>query len=206
MFDLYRLNDFKLGAALNFLLGFSAAPDPHSVRDCLPGLIEYINGCNTKPYFHIGSNADGLYMERDWLIEKSDSAPAARIHKIRRSDLDRAAHNHPWRNFSVLLDGLYYELMPSQDGVEDLSLLPSHLKTGLSNIEPLTVHIRRPGDVICRDFDVRHKIVVDPSHLPTSLFVTDVKRQEWGFFTESGFVHHEHYLFGENSTDIRSAG
>lgn len=53
------------------------------------------------------------YMERTWLREKRDDMVyAARVHKVKRSDHDRALHDHPWVNASIVLSGGYWEVSP----------------------------------------------------------------------------------------------
>ena len=58
------------------------------------------------PYYNLSD-----YMERTWLREKRDDMVyAARVHKVKRSDHDRALHDHPWVNASVVLSGGYWEV------------------------------------------------------------------------------------------------
>lgn len=60
------------------------------------------------PYFDLGD-----YMGRTWLREKREGMQyAARVHKIMRSDHDRACHDHPWMNASIVLSDGYWEVQP----------------------------------------------------------------------------------------------
>lgn len=56
------------------------------------------------------------YMRRWWRIPRN---PFFNIyyHIVRRSDDDRALHDHPWWNFSIVLDGGYYEHTIEAGGV-----------------------------------------------------------------------------------------
>lgn len=67
-----------------------------------------IQEASLKPYFNLSD-----YMGRSWLREKREGMGyAARVHRIMRSDLARALHDHPWHNASLLLQGGYWEVQP----------------------------------------------------------------------------------------------
>lgn len=200
-FELDSLSQFGLTQAVAFVRGQCAKPLDFNLGEQLSPLIEHLDAASKSPYYNLGSEQRGLYMEREWLIEKSKENPAARVHRIHRSDLDRAAHNHPWNHFSVILEYGYYELVPSLNGKENLAVMPPHLRDQVSAIEPLMAIERKPGDVIFRTPNMRHKLIVRaPSLKPLTLFVTAKKSQEWGFFTETGFVEHTVYLNGNVQT------
>jgi len=57
------------------------------------------------------------YMDRWWRIPRN-WATNCYFHIVRRSDEDRAHHDHPWLNFSIVLDGGYYEHEIAEGGVE----------------------------------------------------------------------------------------
>jgi hypothetical protein len=133
------------------------------------------------PDFVIGG-ADNPYLLRWWLIPRNRFCNVY-LHRFLRSDDDRALHDHPWCNLSVLLDGAYYE----------------HLPQGL--------RMRHPGQVVCRRPTARHRVelvrqylysVEDRSHsreLPVlTLFVTGPKVREWGFWCRQGFVHWKDFV------------
>lgn len=193
-FTLEHLKDFGLERQIQFIEGRIEKVEDTNILAHLPALQSFLDLCMTSPYFDISGKANGLYMQRDWLIPKSPDKPAARIHKLHRSDLDRAAHNHPWNNVSVLLSGSYYELVPAFNGVEDLSIVPDALRSQCNNVEPLIAIHRKAGDVICRTPAMRHKLLVLQEDLPSSLFLTAKKSDEWGFTTERGWVHHTLYV------------
>lgn len=58
------------------------------------------------------------YMERWWRIPRN-ALSNIYFHIVRRSDDDRAHHCHPWKNFSIVLEGGYWEHTISAGGVEN---------------------------------------------------------------------------------------
>lgn len=194
-FTLNSLSQFGLSAAVDFVSGRGPKPEDFNLGDLTDPLLTRLQSVYTMPYYALGSNEGGLYMERDWLIPKTEHLPAARVHRIHRSDLDRAAHNHPWNHFSVILEHGYYELIPSPTGVEDFSVIPQPLRDQIGSEEPLFAIRREKGDVIFRTPEMRHKLVVlSEDEKPLTLFVTAPKTDDWGFFTENGFILHTDYL------------
>lgn len=195
MFSLDDLRRFGLSQAVDFVYGKVSKPQDFNLSGEVNALKAYLEKVTKTPYYHLGSQDGGLYMEREWLIEKSEHGPAARVHRIHRSDLDRAAHNHPWNHFSVILEHGYYELVPSVNCKMNLSVMPPHLREQVGALEPLLAIERNVGDVIFRTPNMRHKLIVRAQSLkPLTLFVTAPKTQEWGFFTQNGFVVHTDYL------------
>src|SRR5579864_7978595 len=68
-----------------------------------------------QPDFIIGGAADP-YMLRWWIIPRNKFFNIY-LHRFLRSDEDRALHDHPWLNMSLLLDGSYTEHTISAGGV-----------------------------------------------------------------------------------------
>lgn len=104
-----------------------------------------------------------------WLIQRFGIA--VRIHHIKRSDDDRAFHDHPWWYVSVILRGGYVEAQP---------FYSSGLYCG-----PI-FSLREPGDVLFRRATSWHRLVIDPLVWDSAwtLFITGPKRQSWGFLVE----------------------
>jgi hypothetical protein len=103
-----------------------------------------------------------------WAFFKSGNAY---LHNFNRSDDDRALHDHPWGNFSLLLSGCYWEHMPG--GVRKL---------------------RRPGQMVFRSADTAHRIELlrDSSgkEIPVwTIFITGPKVREWYFLCPQGMRH-----------------
>lgn len=59
------------------------------------------------PDFVIGS-AEDPYLLRWWIIPRNKVFNIY-LHRFMRSDEDRALHDHPWSNLSILLRGCYAE-------------------------------------------------------------------------------------------------
>jgi hypothetical protein len=125
----------------------------------------------------IGGSADP-YMLRWWLTpwRKYDRTtsphwwqrlaarlPKAYAHVFLRSDDDRALHDHPWANISILLCGEYTEHTISAGGI--------HHRI-----------IRRPGDVVFRRAKAAHRIELHNGGDKLQRGVTGVAmRNVWSF-------------------------
>ena len=163
-----------------------------------------------KPYHHLTD-----YMQRWWLLpaSKDKARMAARVHHILRSDLDRALHDHPWDNASVLLKGGYWEVVPGayrdafERGIEGASHPMRQLHLTIHNLPggkvpalqrevfaAAGVKWRGPLSITKRKAEALHRLVLPAGTTAWSLFITWPKRREWGFATETGWVHNESYL------------
>lgn len=112
------------------------------------------------PDFVIGND----YLRRWWVIPRNPFCNVY-LHEILHSDDDRALHDHPWANTSVLLSGGYIEHTP--EGVFE----------------------RKAGDVVSREADALHRLEVMPGQPALSLFITGPTIREWGFACPKGWVH-----------------
>lgn len=114
-----------------------------------------------RPDFVIGDD----YLRRWYVIPRNPWCNVY-LHEIRKSDDDRALHDHPWRNTSIILAGSYIEH------------LPGGAFTYCS-----------AGDVIEREPEALHRLEIEPGAPPVlSLFVTGPKVREWGFACPQGWV------------------
>lgn len=132
-----------------------------------------------KPDFVIEKNGE-VYLERWYLRPRSKAGPNVYLHHVLKSDQDRHLHNHPWDNTSIILEGGYWEEIPT--GVE--------LQTSL---------IYRPaGSIFHRRAEGYHRLIMYDGMKPCwTLFITgDVQvGRKWGFMTEVGHVDFDEYLF-----------
>lgn len=112
-----------------------------------------------EPDFVIGDN----YLRRWWLVPRNDGCNVY-LHEINKSDDDRALHDHPWANTSMLLFGSYIEHTP--DGS----------------------FTRVAGDVVTREAEAAHRLEVNPGDAAISLFITGPKVRDWGFHCPNGWV------------------
>jgi hypothetical protein len=111
-----------------------------------------------KPDFVIGED----YMWRWWVIPRNEQANVY-LHRIMHSDDDRALHDHPWANTSVLLSGRYVE----------------HTLAGAV--------MREAGSVVTREATDAHRLEILPGEHAISLFMTGPKLREWGFHCPQGW-------------------
>lgn len=141
-----------------------------------------------KPDFVIGGEANP-YLKRWWLIPRNRVFNLY-LHHFLRSDDDRALHDHPWWNVSLLLDGAYVEHLPGAD-----------MQAGYS--------IRREsGALVFRKARAAHRIELDLStHMARgeepvwTLFVTGPRIREWGFWCKQGWRHWKEFT-DETGTGI----
>jgi hypothetical protein len=128
-----------------------------------------------SPDFVIGGE-ERPYLRRWFLIPKNRFFNIY-LHHICRSDDDRALHNHPWINLSILLRGAYLEVTPKG-----------------------TI-MRLRGDFILRGTQARHRLqLLSPLSVPPflktyplafetwTLFITGPWMRPWGFDCPQGFV------------------
>jgi hypothetical protein len=155
---------------------------PEALR---PGWLISLLRCNREPDEVIGETVAGRadYLRRWFVI------PHARdrghwhffktgnvfLHHFNRSDDDRAKHDHPWWNVSILLSGRYLE--HTEDGIK----------------------LRRPGQVVFRRAEAAHRVELlkDPKgrEIPVwTLFLTGAKTRTWGFLCPKGWRSKDEFL------------
>lgn len=110
------------------------------------------------PDFVIGDD----YLRRWWVIPRNEACNVY-LHEILHSDDDRALHDHPWDNTSMLLAGSYIEHTP--DGA----------------------YLRQAGSVVTRKATDLHRLEVPDGGRAVSLFITGPKVREWGFACPQGW-------------------
>jgi hypothetical protein len=125
-----------------------------------------------SPDFVIGDN----YLARWWVIPRN-SVFNVYLHCISKNDDDRALHDHPWWNVSVILKGAYREVMPDGD------------------------RILRRGRIAFRRSTALHRLEVVDGPV-WSLFITGPRVREWGFACPQGWVHWKAFT----SADGRNVG
>lgn len=119
-----------------------------------------------RPDFIIGS-AENPYMLRWWLIPRNGWFNVY-LHQIRRDDDDRALHDHPWWNVSIVLRGAYREITPKGR------------------------FMRRAGSIVFRRATAAHRLElpVDGGGIRYcwTLFITGPRVRKWGFLCPKGWV------------------
>lgn len=115
-----------------------------------------------EPDFIIGDPQDP-YLIRYWL-RRDRPEGSIYLHCIRKSDDDRALHDHPWSSTSLVLEGTLREILPEG----------SRLLT--------------PGTIVSRSAEQAHRLEVVDGPVWT-LFITGAVEREWGFHCPNGWVH-----------------
>lgn len=111
-----------------------------------------------------------------------------RVHEILRDDEGRALHNHPWDFLSVGLVGSYLEERPTREWLN----FPVGLPKTKPRVKVAPWFIVRPASTLHR-LDLLSPVV-------WTLVVTGPKRREWGFQTESGWIHWRDYADAMDET------
>jgi hypothetical protein len=128
-----------------------------------------------QPDFVIG-DPSAPYMLRWWIIPRNRWFNVY-LHKILRDDDDRALHDHPWVNVSIVLRGAYRE------------------------ITPLGSFVRRAFSVVFRLPSSAHRLVLVDGPV-WSLFITGPVVREWGFHCPRGWVPWREFVAADNAGAI----
>lgn len=140
------------------------------------------------PYEHLEG-----YMERYWLFQapkRMPWLPSIRLHKFLRSDADRDLHTHPWWNVSLILRGVYWEIMPCSDKSD-----PGYMVGGYANLdEPFKAAQRKPGAIVFRRRQSRHKLMLFRGPVWTIFIHGRDRDLGWGYFVPGvGLVDRHDY-------------
>lgn len=113
-----------------------------------------------------------VYMLR-WWVWRLRWFSSCYINNVLRSDDDRALHDHPWWNISIVLLGGYWEWGPKWMGPVPGPYVPSRIAW------------RGPGSVVIRRrAHWLHRLELDPNKAKQetiSLFLTGPAMRRWGF-------------------------
>jgi hypothetical protein len=133
------------------------------------------------PDFVIGGD-HRPYLRRWWVIPRNKFFNVY-LHEFLRSDDDRALHDHPWANCSLLLHGSYTEHTIAAGGVEHRAVLVA-------------------GDLRLRwTGRIAHRIELHDGPCWT-LFITGPRYREWGFHCSTRWVHWKRFTAESNPGDI----
>lgn len=133
-----------------------------------------------KPDRIIGPEGDQPYMRRWHLIPRNNWF-CIYLHCVTRDDDDRALHDHPGANVSIILKGAYREILPDCSTLTSIST-PHYRVADI----PYKRMIRRAGAVIFRRATTPHRLEVVEGPV-WSLFIMGPKRRVWGFHCPSGW-------------------
>ena len=131
------------------------------------------------PDFVIQPDGREVYLKRWWVIPRNRFFNIY-LHLFLKSDDDRACHDHPWVNASILLRGVYKEHI----------LVGSHNGCDIRRVE-----MRYQGHVYARPPASAHRVQLikdlfsDTERSVITLFITGPKVREWGFHCPKGWRH-----------------
>lgn len=91
------------------------------------------------------------------------------LHEFRRSDDDRALHDHPWWSVSLSLNFAMEEIYRDWSGKESWRKVPV-------------------GSLVFRRASFAHRMIV-PRRGALTIFITGPKIREWGFHCANGWRH-----------------
>lgn len=111
------------------------------------------------------------YLRRWWVIPRNRFFNVY-LHQFLRSDDDRALHDHPWINLSILIDGEYTEHTIAKGGVHYRVIRKTGAISGLKARMPAAAH--------------RVELHAGPVW---TLFITGPNVRSWGFHCPKGWVH-----------------
>lgn len=135
-----------------------------------------------RPADFVIGEPDDLYLMRWWLLPRNRVCNIY-LHLFLRSDDDRALHDHPWINCSVILRGRYIEHTIAAGGIH---------------------HRRefRAGDIKLRGPRAAHRIELHDGPCWT-LFLTGPNVRTWGFHCpESGWIPWQRFTAPGKSGEI----
>lgn len=125
------------------------------------------------PDFIIGKPGSD-YMHR-WYVIPRNRLFNVYLHNIIRSDDDRALHDHPWFNISIVLKGGYTEVVPVHTPTERLPV-PSSIMLW-----------RGRGSIVFRRPSAAHRLEIADGTSCWSLFITGPNVRTWGFWCPKGW-------------------
>lgn len=157
-------------------------------------LIERI--ARRAPDFVIGGE-DRPYLRR-WFVIPRNRWFNVYLHQFLRSDDDRALHDHPWVNLSILLRGGYIEHTIAAGGIahRDFLFAPAW-------------RFRRSGRFAHRiellnGFESFASETTEPKPMPCwTLFITGPRYRSWGFHCpEQGWIHWKRFTAPDDSSVV----
>lgn len=140
-----------------------------------------------NPDYLIGDPLDP-YLRRWWILPRNPWFNIY-LHNIRKSDDDRALHDHMYLNLSVLLRGGYIEVTEPEG------------PTGPSLLTPF-----KAPTLIARKGSKAHRLIIEEGNTAWTLFITGPRYREWGFHCPQGWRHWRDFVGEDPGTVGRGCG
>lgn len=142
------------------------------------------------PDFIIGGR-DDPYLLRWWIVPRNKWFNVY-LHKILRNDNDRALHDHPWNNCSVIISGQYREMTLYPQPLASIVEMQKQwsVKEQITTWHwPQCTYLREVGSMVTRAAEHPHRLELVDGKPCWTLFISGSRRREWGFHTKDGWVH-----------------
>lgn len=132
-----------------------------------------------RPADFVIGGAERPYLRRWWVIPRNRFFNVY-LHQFLRSDDDRALHDHPWANCSILLRGCYAEHTIAAGGIQKREVLIAG-----------EWRLRWTGRIAHRV-----ELLGEPCW---TLFITGPRYRSWGFHCpEQGWIHWERFTASDD--------
>lgn len=127
-----------------------------------------------EPDFTIWQD-DAVYLRRWWVIPRNRKFNIY-LHNFHHSDEDRAMHDHPWINCSILLKGSYLEWVKPDWPDDDAWFVRKPWRPWA------------PWRIVFRKAETAHRVELIDGRPVWTLFVTGPVIRKWGFHCPHGWV------------------
>jgi hypothetical protein len=145
-------------------------------------IMKILNYFIRKPNVILHKPDGEIYLRRWWLIPRNRFGFNIFLHHFLSSDEDRALHDHPWWNISILLSGSYLEYMP--ENVDEWIQNKNRKQI---------VKKRYPLIPIYRNINSIHKIELINNKPIWTIFITGPVVREWGFMCPTFWRHNKEF-------------
>lgn len=133
-----------------------------------------------EPDFIVGDPAEP-YLRR-WYVIPRNRRFNIYLHQFCHSDDDRALHDHPWVNCSILLSGTYIEWVQPRWPEDDSWFLRRPWRPWA------------PWRLIFRRASSAHRVELIANRTVWTLFLTGPVIREWGFHCPGGWRHWKEFV------------
>lgn len=130
------------------------------------------------------------YLHRWWRVSRSRWRGNIYIHKFLHSDDDRALHDHPWANASILLEGNYIEHTPRGEFMREEGFVYVRRASQAHRVELLK--------------EVPWAKDAGKERSCVTMFITGPKVRDWGFLCPNGWRYWQDFVkpMGDGVTGI----
>lgn len=164
-----------------------------------------------EPDLWIGGR-ENPYLIRWWLLPRNRFPINIYLHRMLRSDDDRALHDHPWWFLSIILSGGYIEIRPTDEFFWNIVReypAPNGNPDGLyesvwsGERDRVRTVRHRGGSFLWRPLGSIHRLVMPDDQTESwSLVITGRPVQEWGFYMPSGWTNWRDMVVKENGESV----